>query len=115
VQYVAKNYRLAYVAYGVFFLLIMIPAISQGALQKPRGQILLIPLLFFAIANGILGFGLLKMHKWGLYGTIVFGILMILWCTPIRVVDPFYSAGLIFYLIVVISLIPKVIKDFSKK
>ena len=103
-------------AIGVIFLLIMIPGIQQGALQKQGFMQWGMPVLFFAIANGILGFGVLKMQKWGLYGAFAFGILMILWYMSMGgFKDPFYSAGLVFYLVVVISLAPNVIKDFSKK
>ena len=101
---------------GVIFLLMMIPGIQQGALQKPGGASATMPLILFAFANGVLGFGVLKMQKWGLCGAIIFGILMILWYLSMGGFhDPFYSAGLIFYVIAVILLVPNAIKDFSKK
>lgn len=101
---------------GVIFLLILIPGIQQGALQKPGASSALTPVIIFAIANGVLGFGLIKTQKWGTYGAIIFGIIMVLWYMSMGGFrDPFYAAGSIFYVVVIIILAPTAIKDFSGK
>jgi len=101
---------------GVIFLLIMIPGIQQGALQKSGASGGIVPVIIFAIVNGILGFGLIKTKKWGAYGAIILGIIMILWYMSMGGFrDPFYAAGLIFYVVAIIVLAPTAIRDFSAK
>jgi hypothetical protein len=62
-------------------------------------------LIFFGILNIALGIGLLRLQDWAVYGTIIFGILMILMCLErllflgnLFYLSKFaYIAGIIFY------------------
>ncbi|MBU0548627.1 MAG: hypothetical protein KJ710_02450 [Candidatus Omnitrophica bacterium] len=50
---------------GIIMVLILISGIQQGALQKPGGQSVVMPVLIFGLANAVLGFGVIKSQKWG--------------------------------------------------
>lgn len=65
-------------------------AVAKGTLQ----------IVFFGMANLVLGVGVLRRQKWAMYGTVCFGGAVALWnVLPFLqgYYSPFYVVGLIFY------------------